>query len=980
MSDEPGRRRLDRSCEPAYDDLMAPNPETVARHLADRIDGPVMADPLTRALYATDASIYQIRPACVAFPKSTDDVVACVHYAAEQRMPIVPRGGGSGLAGETLTTGLVLDVTRYLDRVIETDLDDGWVRCQPGVILSQLNAALARIGWLFGPDPSSANRAAIGGVIGNNATGAHSIKYGYTDAYIEEMTVVLAGGEVATVSSGPVDPDATDTAGRLAAQVHDLVTRNADLIARHMPRVGRNRSGYAIDKVVADGNVHLGRVIAGSEGTLGIITEARLRILPRPKVRGLLQLNFTRMDAMAAAVPVILADEPATCETMDGKLLDLARQAYPRYRNVLPGGVAASLLIEHDGDDLDEVRDKIERTRRRIDSAGEMVEILDEADQRAVWNARKAAVPLLFRKPGRKQPVPVIEDVAVPPDRLGEYIAGLDTILRRHETEAALYAHAGDGELHTRPYLNLHDPVDVERMRAIAEETFELTWSLGGTISGEHGEGLVRVEFIRKQYGPLYDVMRDVKQLFDPAGILNPGKIINDDPDVMTRSLRFKHRRVSDRLAEPKLIWRDDELIDEIERCNGNAACRSLDATGTMCPIFRATRDEVASPRAHANMLRQWITGQLDEDLLETDAFRAAVATCVNCKTCHDACPSAVNIPKLMLEARAQIAARRGLTRTERLLADSETMSTLGAATAPLSNWPMAWRWFRRLLEGATGIDRRRPMPAFGRGSFLRRARRWLAKNPVERPVRGKVAVFFDLYANYHNHELARALLAVLHRNRIDAIVPDQVGCQMPAICYGDLEAARAGLQRNIDSLARAVDEGRTIVSAEPTATLTLRDEMLDLIDSDDARRVAENTRDLGEYLLALHRAGELETDFRPMPMTVGYHMPCHLGAMKIGRPSVTLARLIPELHVEIIEAGCCGLAGTFGFQAKHFDVAMTAGQRLGQALRAPELDAGMTECATCKMQMELSGHKPTWHPIVLLARAYGHGGDQAVT
>lgn len=951
---------------------MTIEPDTVARHLAERIEGPVQADPLTRALYATDASIYQIRPTCVAFPKSAADVVACVRYAAEQNMPIVPRGGGSGLAGETLTTGLVLDFTRYLDRVIETDLDDGWVRCQPGVILAQLNAALARVGWLFGPDPSSANRAAIGGVIGNNATGAHSIKYGYSDAYLDELTVVLADGDVVTLSAGSIDRNDTNAAARLAAQVHDLVTRNADLITKHMPRVGRNRSGYALDKVVTGDTVHLGRLIAGSEGTLGIVTEARLRILPKPKVRGLLQLNFDRMDAMAAAVPVILTDRPATCETMDGKLLDLARQAYPRYREVLPGGVAASLLVEHDGDDLDEVRAKIDRTRRRIDSAGAMVEILDEADQRAVWNARKAAVPLLFRKPGRKQPVPVIEDVAVPPDRLGEYIAGLDAILQRHDTEAALYAHAGDGELHTRPYLDLHDAVDVERMRAIAEETFELTWSLGGTISGEHGEGLVRVEFIRRQYGPLYDVMRELKQLFDPAGILNPGKIINDDPDVMTRRLRFEHKRLPDRLAAPRLIWRDDELIDEIERCNGNAACRSLDAAGTMCPVFRATHDEVASPRAHANMLRQWITGRLDEGLLDTDAFRDAVATCVNCKTCHEACPSAVNIPKLMLEARAQIAARRGLSRTERLLSASETMSGLGAAAWPLSNWPMAWRWFRRLFEGVTGIDRRRPMPAFARGSFARRARRWLAKHPVEQPARGKVAVFFDLYANYHDHELARTILTVLHRNHIDVIVPDQVGCQMPAICYGDVDAARARLQRNIDSLARAVDDGRTVVSAEPTATLTLREEMLDLIDTDDARRVAESTRDLSEFLLELHRAGDLDTDFKPIPMTVGYHTPCHLGAMKVGRPSVTLTRLIPELTVEVIEAGCCGLAGTFGFQAKNFDVSMSAGQRLGQALRSPQLDAGMTECATCKMQMELSGHKPTWHPIVLLSRAYG--------
>lgn len=931
-----------------------------------------MGDPLTRALYATDASIYQVRPTCVVLPRSTDDVVAAVRYAAETGTPIVGRGGGSGLAGESLTTGIVLDFSRYLDRVIETDLDDDWVRCQPGVVLERLNSALAKVGRLFGPDPSSATRATIGGVIANNATGSHSIKYGYADSHIESLTVVLADGQVAEFSAGPVAAWGESRADHLGASIRKLVQDNQDLIDRHMPVVKRNRSGYALNKIVEGDQVHLGRLIAGSEGTLALITEAKLRVVHGPVVRGLLQLNFDTMEAMARAVPVVLTYRPSTCETMDGKLLDIARRAYPRYRDVLPGGVAASLVIEHDGDDIDEVREKIERTRRGIDSAVAAKVVLDPGDQRTIWDARKSAVPLLFRRPGPAQPVPFIEDVAVPPDRLAEYVAGLDEVFTRHKVDAALYAHAGDGELHTRPFLDLHDQTDVAKMRSIATETFELAWSLGGTISGEHGEGLVRVEFIRKQYGPLYDVMRRVKQEFDPDGILNPGKIINDDPDVMTRSLRFQHQRMPERLSEPKLVWRDGELIDEIERCNGNGQCRNLDATGTMCPVFRALRDEIASPRAHANMMRQWITGRLDESVIFSDAFKEAVGTCLNCKSCRQQCPSAVNIPKLMLEARATIADHNGLALSERFLARSGTMSMLGSLVAPVANASMRRQWFRTAMESVTGIDRRRPMPRFAWGSYLSRARRRLRARPVKGEPVGRVAVFFDLFANYHDHRLAQAVIDVLVHNHIEVIVPDQVGCRMPAVCYGDLKTAKKGLARNIASLARAVRDGYTVVSAEPTAALMFRQEALDLIDSDDARLVAEHTQDVCEYLLALHRDGKLRTDLWSVPMTLGYHMPCHLGAMEIGRPAVSLMELIPELTVVEMEAGCCGLAGTFGFRRKHFNTSLAAGGRLHEALRGSRIDAGLTECATCKMQMELIGAKPTMHPMIVLAHSYG--------
>lgn len=952
--------------------LMSYEPDVLGHHLRQRVSCPVHSDPVTLSLYSTDASIYQIRPACVVLPQSTEDIVACVQYAAETDTPIVARGAGSGLAGETLTHGIVLDFSRYLDRVIETDLDAGWVRCQPGVVLERLNAALGALGHQFGPDPSSANRATVGGVIANNATGAHSIKYGYTDAHIEELTVVLANAHTAIMRSHLLDLTPEDAPSRIEDATAQLVRSNQTLIEAHTPRVRRHRSGYALHKVIHNGRVDLCRLIAGSEGTLAIITEAKLRFVDRPTHRGLLQFNFDSLLTMARTVPQILNHNPGTCELMDGKLLEMARSAYPQHRHVLPHGVAASLLVEHDGATVDEVRRKLERTQLDIRGPIAADLILDPGDQRAIWSARKAAVPLLYRKPGLRQPVPFIEDVAVPPDRLGEFIPKLDTIFARHGVDVVLYGHAGDGEFHIRPYLNLRDPTEVAQMRSLATETFRLAWSLGGTISGEHGDGLVRTEFMREQFGPLYEVMRQVKQVFDPHNILNPGKIINEEPGIMTQHLRFEQKPLLERRITPRLAWKHDDLIEEIERCNGNAECRSLEVAGTMCPVFRATHDEIASPRAHANLLRDWITGQLDESFIRSDEFKAAIATCLQCKSCRQQCPSAVNIPKLMLEARSQYAARRGLTPTEWLLSHSDFLSLLGSATAPLANLMIRSGLFRSALERLTGIDRRRPMPAYAWRAFVPKAQRWLRANPLPGAPVGRVALFADLYANYHDHELAWSILRVLRHNRIEVVVPDQDACHMPAICYGDIDSARERIVRTLSNMAGLVRDGYTIVSGEPTATLCLRQEYLDLLDGQDARIVAENTQDLCEYLWALHNRRQLRADLAPMPISLAYHCPCHLAAMEIGLPGLQLLQLIPQLRVKAIGAGCCGLAGTFGFQQRNFETSVAAGSRLADALGHADVEAGATECATCKMQMEFLGRKKVWHPMVLLARSYG--------
>ena len=962
------------------------------------IQGQYRSDRLTRVMYSTDSSIYQIEPMGVVWPMDEADVVRAVKYAVQQGISVVPRGGGSGLAGESLGRGLVLDLSRHMNGVVRYEPGSDEVVVGPGVVLEQLNRFLAEYGKQVGPDPASGNRATIGGMIGNNATGAHSLKFGYIGEHLRGVRIVSAQGRVFELGRD-CSKSQDEQVIEWASAVKQLLGGCREEMARHRPRAQRNGSGYNVYKVLpdgadvlqrgsefegdrndwrGDGPVNLAELMAGSEGTLGVVTQATLSLVEVPGCKGLLQVNFDSLGRMARAVPLLLASEPSACELMDGKLLAMARQAYPRYARYLPEGIAASLLVEYDGADVAQVRKKLALARQLAEQMPDSArscgvgEIIDPAQQDQLWRARKAAVPLLFRNKSAAQPIPVIEDVAVDPEQLAQYLEGLEEITSRLNTPIVYYAHAGHGALHPRPFLDLHQPEDIKKMKQLADEAFKLAWSLGGTISSEHGEGLVRVSFIKQQYGAeMYEMFRRIKQLFDPNNVLNPGKIINDDPEVMTKNLRFANS-AGRRDRATNLIFREDELVREIEQCNGNGLCRSADPMLSMCPIFRARADEDASPRAKGNLMRYWLHGLLDENVMSSDEFKRIADLCVNCKLCAQECPSLVNIPKLMMEARAEYVRCRGLTRAEYFLTRSELMSRMGAMFGPLANGFLRMGWFRRIMELATGLDHRRAFPNFELGSNLKRLRKLLAeKGPIADPI-DKVAYFVDLYANYNDHELARAVVEVLRHNEVEVMVPPQWGVCMPAISYGDLKLAKKSIEFNVSHLAQAVRSGYKVICSEPTAALCLKEEYLDVVDSPEAHLVAENCWELTDYLAQLHSQGKLKTDFRPVKMKLAYHEPCHYSALGISQGSLSLMALIEGVEVERLPNSCCGIAGTFGFQKKNFELSMTAGEPMLEPLRNSDADFGLTECGTCNMQMAQGSGKKVLHPVKVLAQSYG--------
>jgi len=969
---------------------MNKRPEKVAADLAKVVRGDVFADILHRVAYSTDASIYRIVPQCVVSPRDSGDIVAVVKYAAAIGIPVVARGAGSGVAGEALCSGIIFDITRYMNKIISVENNGTAVVCEPGVVLDDLNNCLAAYGRKIGPDPSSSNRATVGGCVANNSTGAHSLKYGFIADYVESIEAVLADGNVVEFKNDfEAEQAQDDTVGSIAKQCLSILSGSETVISKALPKSGRNRSGYNIAGICHNGKIDLAHLLAGSEGTLAIFTKIELRTVPLPAAKALLQLEFDSLEKMSRAVPIIAKSGPSACELMDKILIDMAFEALPEYRDILPAGAAAVLLVEHYGETQEQANKKIGQTDAAVGklASGRSI-VFDPKQQARLWKSRKDAGPLLYRKKGKKHPAEFMEDVSVGFERLAEYISGLQKIGKKYDIVMSFFGHAGDGLLHIRPYLDLSDPTEVQKMRAIANEVFELVWSLGGTISGEHANGLVRTAFIKKQYGDMYySLLCQIKNVFDPNCLMNPGKIINSDPDIMTKNLRAEYKLSPERL-QTDLLFEKDELALELEQCYGCGLCLSRESDLRMCPVFRAVGEELASSRAKANILNFWATGQLNEDDFESPEFRKFLDLCVNCKACLLECPSGVDISKLMSTARAEYVRRKRLRRAESMLSRNRYLSLMGSIFSPISNFVMRRRLIKWLLEKFTGLSRKRTMPVFNRGSFLRVGRKYLsACESIEKPI-DKVAYFVDTYANYNDHELGFAVIDVLRLNDIEVILPKQRPAPLPAVVYGDVKRASKDLSYNVKHLAKAVRDGYKIICSEPSAALCLRDELRHFIGGEDAKLISENTYELMNYLYGLHKAGSLKmpisscvvrnascaernTQYAIRNTQYVYHLPCHLAAVGDSQVSVKLLRELCGLNVIELKAGCCGLAGTFGMQKKNYELSSQIATKLKEALENSPIKNVLTECAACKMQIEHISDCIVKHPIKVLAEIY---------
>jgi FAD/FMN-containing dehydrogenase/Fe-S oxidoreductase len=951
-----------------------PTREQLLEDLQDALQGEIHCDDITCTLYSTDASMFQVQPQAVIVPADEADVQTVVRYAAEHKLSVTARGAGSGMAGESLSAGLLLDFTRHFRSIPNIGHDT--VRVQPGVIYRQLQDELAKIGRRFAPDPASGAQCTIGGMLANNASGARALKHGYTRDHVENIRAVFDDASVDVLAKEPcVLTHASPTRKQtIVAALLPLLENHAELIRSCQPRTRFNRCGYLLHDVLTPDSFDLARFVVGSEGTLALFTEATLRTIPLPAERCLVLLGFPSLDAAARAVAECLPTGPSACELLDRRLLSLTCGAYPDYEKLISPATEAVLLVEYESEEYGEAELRgaallREFQRQQAVTIGRVA--VKESEIVWLWRLRDLALPMLYAMKGREQPLSLVEDVGVPTDQLATYLHRVQDVLQRRQTTASFLVHAGAGQVHTRPFLNLSNPEHVARARAIAEEVHELALNLGGTISTQHGVGLGRTPWVARQYGRLYQTFREIKQIFDPHGLFNPGKIVNGEGDPLSAHVRKQAERVP--LRGWSLRWSAEAVAEQCHKCNGCGTCRTATPPERMCPLFRVHGTEAAAPRAKANLLRALLRSNAEAAGLTAEDVREVADLCVNCKMCAIECPAHVQIPKLMLEAKAQHAAEHGLGKERWLIAHAEAFAAIGSALAPLLNPLLRNRSMRWTLERLLGLSRRRQLPEFAPRSFLWRARRRGLTRPPRRAGAVRVAYFVDVYANYNDPQIAEATVAVLEHNGVDVYVPPrQVGCGIAPLAVGDVDTARRMAQNNLQCLADLAREGYTILCSEPSAAVMLRQDYRDLVDDPDTELVAARTVELTDFLWQLRDQGRLRTDFQPLDIRVGHHVPCHVKALEQGVAGPRLLSLIPRLHALTIDLSCCGMAGTFGLLRENFDVSLAAGRPMLERLRREDLLFGSSECSPCRMQMEQGAGKRSLHPVQYLALAYG--------
>ena len=976
---------------------MDPERARIQADLRGLIEGEVFCDDLYLQMYSTDASILQIMPLALVRPRSRADVVACVKYAADNHLPLHPRGSGSNVVGGAIGPGIVIDFSCHMNRI--TPSTGNSVHVQPGVILATLNRFLEKRGQIFGPDPATRSVTTLGGVLAMNSIGSHWMKYGSPRDRIEKLEVVLADGNVIEV--GP-QAHPQGVANQLSAAVDHIVGRRQELLQQHRPNTLINHAGYQLDDIMVDGHLDLSRLFVGSEGTLGLITSATMRTSPLPQHRGVILLFFDQMQRAATVALDLIKRDVVACDLMDRRLLSIAGKSDRSIARLIPDAAEAMLLVEMEAEDETSLRSKIsslaDRMTRRKRLAFDARTTCEREQRNLYWRMVRRIIPMQSSLKSERQAIPFVEDIAIAPELLPSFIGDLHGILNRLEITASVFAHVAQGLIHVRPQLDLTNPEDIKKIPLLSDELFSRVIECKGTISGGHGDGLVRTPYLRRQYGRAYEAFVEVKRTFDPLELLNPGKIIGPpSADVLTKlrkqqvdetlkglpteadaapTAKKKSKSRNGKLEglpiiQPQLHWDLDQLADAATDCNGCARCRTSSSNERMCPIFRIARREEASPRAKANLARDLVTGQLDPSLLNKDSLKEIADLCTNCHQCRLECPAQVDIPKLMMETKAQYYAVNGLKMSDWLLTRLDLLYRWAARTPRITNWMIRQPFMRWMMERFLGIAQARKLPRFASRPFTRWAQRRRLTQVDRRPGK-KVLYFVDAFANWNDPELARATCAVLKHNGFEVFVPPtQQVSGMSLISAGVIDPAKKIATKNVELLAEGVRQGCQVVTTEPSAALALTHEYLHLLDDDDAKLVAENTLDISNFLWNLHQTGDLELNFRPLNVTVGYHLPCHQKALGPAVAAQNLLNLIPGIQVERIEKGCSGMAGTYGLIRSNYRRSLRVGMGLISAIRRPDIMVGATECSTCKIQMEQGTVKPTIHPVKIIAMAY---------
>ena len=978
----------------------------LAARLTRELAGEVRFDAASRGRYATDASIYQITPVGVVIPRHQEDLTLALDIARDAGVPVLPRGAGTSQCGQTVGEALVIDTTHHLNGIVEFDADAQTVVVEPGIVLDHLNAWLKPHGLWFPVDVSTSAQCTLGGMAGNNSCGSRSIRYGNMVHNVLGIETLLADGS--EVNFGFVDE--LPVSGRvreLAEGIRNIATRVDTQIQENFPHVLRRVGGYNLDLFNCQnpkpydpqGRANLAHLLIGSEGTLGVTRRIKLRLSPLPEHKVLGVVNFpTFYQAMDFTQHIVKLD-PAAVELVDRTMIELSLEN-PAFRPVIEkaliGRPAAVLLVEFAGQDRQAQLASLKRLGELmadLELPDSVVNMPEPAEQKALWNVRKAGLNIMMSMKGDGKPVSFIEDCAVPLEHLAEYTDKLTQVFHHHGTEGTWYAHASVGTLHVRPILDMRRD-GAEKMREIAEQASSLVREYKGAYSGEHGDGLCRGEWVAWQFGPtLNEAFHEVKRLFDPANLLNPGKIVDTPRMDDDRYFRFPKSYHTIPLT-PVFDWsawnvKRDPLTGEqsppgsagdpthglamaVEMCNNNGHCRKFDA-GTMCPSYRITKDEQHLTRGRANTLRLVLSGQFGEEGLASDDVKEALDLCVSCKGCKRECPTGVDMAKFKIEARAARARAKGLSLRDRFIGEMPRYAPYASRLSWLLGAAERTPFISRAIKQALNLAPQRSLPAF-RGNYLAQADNLSNTRASSR----EVLLFVDTFNNYMESDNAQAAKRVLeaagYRVHLNAIKGERpLCCGRTYLSSGQFDKAKAEARRTLDHLMPFVECGVAIVGLEPSCLLSMRDEFLQYGFGEEAKALSQAAMLFEEFLIKAHEAGELPLELKP----VGHkhallHGHCHQKAFDAVRPVEQVLSWVPELKVETIESSCCGMAGSFGYEAEHYDASMKMAElSLLPAVREAGNDAVVIADGTsCRHQIQDGSGKQAVHVAQILAQA----------
>jgi len=995
------------------------------------IKGDVRCDEVAQQLYATDASIVQSRPVCVVCPRNTEDVVAIVQYAAEEGIPIHPRGAGTSLTGESLGEGIVLVFSRYMRRIL--NVGDDSVTVQPGLLRRRLNGVLGKSkNRFFGPLAGNPSATSLGSMLARNGAGLHYLRYGLPSDHLVSMTVVLANGDVLTLDRNslpqpPSQPLEIDSSVALAHEIafgkeyvyagkiaHILSSRTSEQLIESGNQLPVNRAGYAEHAVMRGEHVDLARLFAGSEGTLGLTVEATFNTVALPQRKSAAAFFFRSISSAIEAVATILPLRPVLCELIDRRRLNMVRDWDARYRPLIPAEAEAALLVEldagtlevpmTDGDCRDRLQHLIDLVQTEIQHCFHALRVNTEHDFELFDQVIRRSELVLGRMHRSIQPVPLFDDVAVPTGVMNDVISDLLALFHRHEMTASLSGHVGQGHLRIHPLLDFAQSEMKPLLHSLADEVYSTILHHGGTISSEWGTGLLKSPFLPQQFPHLISLFRKIKTTLDPQHLFNPSRMsppekhwttnlrhgldkrgqIPPTPPEASGSRISKLRQLieasSSNQIEIQLKWEPAYVFEPAYRCNGCGECLRHDRQSRICPISRGSVTIEQIPRAKADFLRGILEQDIDLETLTSERGKEITGTCFQCRMCDVECPAKVDVGTLAFRGKAAYVAAHGLSLDDLIISRMDTILNLLAPASWLFNAAMRNRIMRWLFEKTLRIPQSRTVPALVHLSYLNRIR-WsslrhrLSSEQTDKP---RVALFVDTFANYFDPQLAEWAVQILEHNGFSVYVPlRQHSSGRGSFFVGHADRAERLARLNVSFMSELIRFGYKIVTIEPYSASCLTKDYRHLIDDKEVELAADNVVDFCSLLLQYHQAGMLQQNFQQISCRVGYHAPCCGLAMSASiatdtMPAEKLLRLIPGLEVQRIEKGCCGMAGLWGFQQKNYRHSVQIGIPLFRALRRSEIDFGVSDCNACCVQMEHGSRKHAIHPIRLLAVAYG--------